>query len=78
MGKGQDELKSLMKGNLSDFRGTLKSDKKVQLNELSANINQKIQTATEKTEEATWHLVEDEEKYGQGRKVGFGHEGHST
>ncbi|KAK7879618.1 hypothetical protein WMY93_033674 [Mugilogobius chulae] len=60
MTKGLDDLKMQMAKDLSDFREMIKNDIKSQLDELSTNIDQKLQAAASQIEEATRRLEEVE------------------
>lgn len=60
MTKEINVLKSDMRKELSEFRASFRQDMKAQLDDLSTDINQKIQVATSQIEEATWCLGEVE------------------
>ncbi|KAK7895957.1 hypothetical protein WMY93_021282 [Mugilogobius chulae] len=60
MTKGLDDLKMQMAKDLSDFREMINNDIKSQLDELSTNIDQKLQAAASQIEEATRRLEEVE------------------
>ncbi len=60
MAEGMRDLKSDMRKELSEFWASFRQDMKVQLDELTSEINQKIQDATGQIEGATWRLEEVE------------------
>lgn len=53
MAKGMYDLKSEMKKELGEFRDRLRQDIKAQIEDLTVEINQKMQDATDQIEEAT-------------------------
>lgn len=63
MAKEMSNLKSDMRKELSEFRASFRQDMKAQLDDLSTEINQKIQVATGQIEEVTRRLGEVEKGF---------------
>ncbi|KAJ8332654.1 hypothetical protein SKAU_G00424430 [Synaphobranchus kaupii] len=72
MAKGLSDLKSDMKKELSEFRESFREDMKAQLDDLTTEINQKIQDVTGQIEETTRRLGEVEKSMGETEKWDIG------